>query len=707
MAMGWAAGMKRLPELNIKNEFLPFYGGLDTETPALSMSPGTARSAQNFEQAVNGGYQPIKGYERYDGRTSPSSVTYAILYATGIDLTATIGGTLTGVASAATGTIIAVTSTYFVLTRYTGTFVVENVTVLGVVVGEASGAHIVEGIADGLLNATYKALAADEYRADITAVPGSGPVRGVWRYAGVTYAFRDNAGGTACAMYKSTTAGWVEVTFGTELLYESGGSPAVGEIIPEGSVITGSNSGATATVQRVVTRTGTWVGLDAAGSLILSGQVGNFNINDNYMVGGVQYATASAWPGGVDYDSHAIAFSYPGGRFEFMNYNFGGGLETQRMYGVDGKNRGFEFDGTTLVPITTGMPVDTPSHLCGHKWHLFFSFYGSVQHSAPGEPYVWSVILGAAEIGIGDTITGFMSQSGSQDGGALAVFSRNEIAILYGTNVSDWNMASFKQDAGAKPNTIQVIGGTMFLDDRGIINLAASQAYGNFEDAVFSKLIHSWLNEKKGLEVASCCARDKNQYRLFFSDGFGLYITMDNQKVAGMLPVLFDDPVVCCCSVEDSIGTEAMFFGDAAGYVYQMDKGTSFDGDDIDAFLDFGFYPFKSPNVIKRFRKMRLEVFGLGYSELYTSYEIDYNSQYTAQPTETQGIIGLVSSVWDSGLLWDAGITWDGQNVMPLSIPMMGSGLNLSVKIRSSSNKFEPVRASGIQIQYTSSRIER
>lgn len=48
-------------------------------------------------------------------------------------------------------------------------------------------------------------------RAAITAVPGSGPVRGVAIYQGVYYAWRNNAGGTLLDCYQSTAGGWSKV----------------------------------------------------------------------------------------------------------------------------------------------------------------------------------------------------------------------------------------------------------------------------------------------------------------------------------------------------------------------------------------------------------------------------------------------------------------------------------------------------------------
>ena len=52
---------------------------------------------------------------------------------------------------------------------------------------------------------------------DIQQVPGSGNVLGVWVYNDVTYAFRNNAAGTAACMYKASGTGWQLVTTPTLL----------------------------------------------------------------------------------------------------------------------------------------------------------------------------------------------------------------------------------------------------------------------------------------------------------------------------------------------------------------------------------------------------------------------------------------------------------------------------------------------------------
>jgi len=380
------------------------------------------------------------------------------------------------------------------------------------------------------------------------------------------------------------------VALGRELSFASGGTVEVAE----GDEIEGEISGAKATVTRVVHESGTFAGGDAAGRFIFASQTGTFQSETLKVGTDLNVATITT-------DSSAITFAVPGGRFEFHIVNFGGSANTNRLYGCDGVNRGFEFDGTVFVPIATGMTTDRPTHVVGHKHHLFFSFVGSVQHSSIGFPYKWTPLTGASELAMGDTITGFMQEPGTSGSAALAIFTRNSIAILYGTSSADWNLAHYKREAGAYAYTIQHIGSTLLLDDRGITSLATSDLYGNFADASLSRQIQTWLKTKTA--TCSCVLRDRNQYCLFFSDNSAIYVTIDNKKIKGMMPVLLSHSIECIDSYETLSGLEEVYFGDENGYVYQMEKGTSFDGGAIEAYITLAFNHSKSPTILKRYRK--------------------------------------------------------------------------------------------------------
>src|SRR4029077_11983153 len=110
-----------------------------------------------------------------------------------------------------------------------------------------------------------------------------------------------------------------------------------------------------------------------------------------------------------------------GGKFEFDVVNFTGKASTMRVYGCDGINRGFEFDGDVLVPINTGFSPDTPTHVRGHQLHLVFGFSSSIGISAVGFPYKWAAVDGAIEIACGDTITNLIRLPGGTTSGTLGI----------------------------------------------------------------------------------------------------------------------------------------------------------------------------------------------------------------------------------------------------------------------------------------------
>lgn len=680
--------MQALPQVQVRTEYISFNGGLDTTTPPLNVSPGFCRRAQNYEQDLNGGYRRIDGYERYDGRPKPSASLYYLLSCTLTGAVA-VGDTVTDNATTSTAKVIAISGSTLILTKIVGAWPTGNLKVGGVVIGTFAASPSAGGASTSALEAEYLNLAADQYRADIGVVPGSGSILGVWVYDDDVYAFRNNAGGTAVAMYKATTGGWSLVSLGEQIEFTNANTS-----VGEGDTLT--QGGVTATIKRVVVESGSLASAANSGRLILSGRSGgNFAAGAATSTGGGTVTLGGA--------QTAITFATPNGRFEFSNGNFGGQSASLRMYGCDGKNMAFEFDGTTFVPIRTGMASDAPSHIAVHQNQLFLSFGASLQHSAPGEPYYWNAIIGAGELAVGDDITGLVVQPGAEGGGALSILSRNASYTLYGTGVTDWRLVSFKNEAGSYPYTAQIMSGrTIIFDDRGICDLATSQNYGNFEDATLSNQVKNELNTKKSIASASTISREKNQYRIFFTDKTGYYVTFAGGKVVGIMPVNFNVAVKCTCSLEASDGEELIFFGSTDGYVYQMEKGTSFDGDAIEAFINLAFNFTQAPRMRKRFRQASFEVEGDGYSEFNFSYELIYGTVLVNQPGSEKIVVDLSSTFWDA-ITWDS-FYWDGQVVAPVEADMTGTGENYSISVISTSDYFKPHKISGVIVHFSDRR---
>lgn len=671
----------------VRYDLIRLGGGLDQVTPALSLPSGIARRAANFECSVNGGYTRISGYERFDGRPRPSDAIYTLLVVT-ISGTVAVGDTLVGATSAASGYVIAVTDSTIAVTATVGTYLEgEDLNVSAT--AQANLVQVAGISSDGLLDASYKNLAADYYRASITAIPGSGSILGVCYYNDVVFAFRNNSGGTAADLYKSTASGWTQVTLPKEISFGTGTAE-----ISDGDTIDGATSGASATVARVVLETGTWGAGTATGRLILTGVTGTFQSGENLEVGAAVKAVSTSTVTQITF--------LPNGRFETVIANFGGGTTNYKVYGCDGVNRAFEFDGTTLVPISSGMATDTPEHISFHKQHLFLSFGASLQFSALGDPYQWTPLLGAGELAMNAPITNLLTLPGDQTSGALAVYTRRDTSVLYGTSSADFSLATLNSGTGGLAYTAQNMDVAYVLDDRGVISLGTALSFGNFLPASLTMNINPFVASKRALACASSVQREKGQYRVYFNDGTALYVTIVNGKVLGSMPMQFVSPVLCFAEGDSSAGQARQFFGSTEGFVYEMDVGSSFDGSPIAANLNLIYNAVNSPRVLKRFRRASVEMTGDSYAEIQFAYELAYSSAFMEQPSESVYTTDLRSSFWDD-TTWD-NFVFDAQEVSPTEVEVVGTGENIGIRISSESDLFRPFTVNSVILHYTPRR---
>lgn len=671
----------------VQYDLITLAGGLDLVTPTLSLPPGVARDAVNFEVSVLGGYTRIAGYERYDGHPNPSDALYNLITVTDSSLIS-VGDTIENLLSTASGYVIAINEATVVYTKAVGSFIASENLYVG---GSPAGSVVAIGgsvAVDPATAAEYTNLAADAYRVDIDPVPGSGPICGVAYFNELVYAWRNNAGGTAMDIYKSSPTGWVKLDLGYGLRFTSGSS-----MINEGDTVTGLTSGASAVVTEVSLAGGDWLGGNAFGTLTFATITGGpFQLGETLQVGGSNKAIAAE-------DSAANELA-PDGKVSYVASNFGGYSSTPAMFVADGVNRAYEIyaDGR-FVFIDTGNTPDTPKLIAAHKNHLFLTFGPSLQNSALGNPHNWQPTAGASEISFSSGITQLLIQPGDQSTGAMAVYTRNDTYILYGTSSADWNLVSYNVGTGAIPYTGQNLNQSFVLDDRGVINLATSLNYGNFDSAALTLNIRPFIQQRRNLATASCVNREKAQYRVFFSDGYGLYMTMSNGKLLGSMPVQFPNTVTCMSEGEKPDGTETSFFGSTNGYVYRLDAGTSFDGQEIAANVLLTYNHTGSPRVLKRYRKGSLEISGTGYAEFTFAYELGYSTPLISQPLGTQYESALVASYWDA-VSWDS-FVWDGRTLAPSEVEVNGTAENIAVRISSISDIYPPFTVNSVILHYS------
>lgn len=681
----------------VKQEFYALAGGLDMLTPAIAIKPGVSIDAQNYEPEITGGYKRYAGHERYDGHTAPSSATYYTLTAT-ISSTINVGDSLTGVTSAATSRVLAIVGTTIVIGRLTGVYVIgENLQVGGLTKAVSTSVAVLSGSESPSDDADYTLLAANDRRTDILAVPGSGSIRGVWVYDDVVYAFRDNAGGTAGEMYKATSSGWQLVAFGTEIKFSStmGGTTPIyaGQVIGDAASPT-----KTATVVAVLTTAGVW-GSNATGSLVITPLTGSFANADPIYVSSTQKAVSTT-------AATAITRA-PGGRMEFVNANFSSSTDSLKMYGVDGVNPLFEFNGTNYIPIYTGMTADTPTHVAFHKSHLFLSFLGSVQFSAIANPYGWSAVLGAGEISTGDPVTGFLPQTGNSSGASMAIFNEKQTFILYGSSSADWSLTQSAMNVGYSAYTMQPVSNNTYgLTARGVQSLITTQNYGDFDYASVAHKVMPFVTNRRGLETASTSLRAKDQYRLFFSDGTCLVLGLTGDQVNGAMVLNYTRTVKCICTTTLSTGEEVSYFGSTDGFVYKDNAGTSIDGSAVEAWVRIPFNHSKSPQIRKRYRRAVLEVKAYGYCRVNMSYDIGYGNFNTNTPSALpdQVLVGA-SGYWDQ-FTWER-FVWDSALIEEPRMALEGVEKNISFLFYCNRAQDQQHTLQGVTIFFTPQRNER
>ena len=405
-------------------------------------------------------------------------------------------------------------------------------------------------------------------------------------------------------------------------------------------------------------------------------------------------------------------------RFRFVNHNFRGQAHQERMYGVSGAGPAFEFDGRTYSEIHTGVSGVYPVLIAAHQNHLFLGYAdGSVIHSALGEPRNFQALGGAAELAIGDELTGMLS--GYRD--TMFLFGRNKTLALRGTSAADWHVETISSEAGAMRYTAVLMDQPLSFDDRGLRSLAATEAYGDFSIATLTERVRPWLDYKRkggALPSAAARVRSKSQYRLFFDDGECLVMAHIPRSGGGLSReftiAAYDlqvgggtraGVVTNICSVEDPDGRERIFCTLAgSGYVYEMDRGTSFDGYPVPAYVRLAYNDLRTPHIIKRFRKLQLECDSTFRSTFRVTADFDDDMQEGDRPGESFSISGPPSR-WDEDEWSD--FDWDGTPARVAHARIAGRGRNISPVLYSEQSDQPPHVFTGLTVYYDNRKQAR
>jgi hypothetical protein len=672
-------------------------GGLDLVTPAVAMPEGHCIAASNYEAAPEG-YARIGGYERYDGRPEPHRARYWLVNFTDATANPAIGDVIEGDTSGATAVVIAASiltsgaftdgdaAGAFVVSELSGDFQIgEDIEVSAVKIAEAASEALPDAAVDDAQSRAYRAAAIARRRTAIAAVPGDGPVRGVWAYLGGVYAFRDDS--TICKMYRATAAGWVHIAPNPIVFFQTATNR-----FSEGATL--SQGGVTAKIERAVTLEGSYQAGDAKGYLVLSNVAGG-----NFAAG----AATDAEGGAADLEGAQTAPQIaPGGKFDFTNHNFQGGRGPSQMFFANGTGRAFQFSsaGDVLAAIVAirDSALDKPRHVAQFQNHLFLGYdLGSVLFSSVGDPLDYRTTTGAGEINIGSSVTGFVEAAAS----ALMIAGLDRVSYLTGTSAADFAKVELSSDSGAVEWTLKQVGRPIYLDDLGLRGLETTEAFGGFRRGTLTEAVEPLFRFKARAGVRAVIAmrvRGKDQYRLFWSDGSGVTVYLGRQSPE-ILPFELPVQVFNAASGDATDGNEILLLAAENGFVYRADVGTSFDGAEIPAFIRLAYNAVGAPYVNKRFHKATLEVVAGGDVELSASAEYSYGDASLPVAAEAALDVSSGGAVWNAGF-WDD-FYWSSLEKGRAETYLDGFGDTCSLAVLSRTDREQPHILTALTFNYT------
>ena len=225
-------------------------------------------------------------------------------------------------------------------------------------------------------------------------------------------------------------------------------------------------------------------------------------------------------------------------RYEFITANFFADKDLDSIYGAHGLPRAFAYNGNFFYKIYTQPdPVkDSPRHVAYHHDHLALGYErGAIDISVVGEPYNFYGVEGASSWSIGDKVVGLLPLSGT----ILGCFGSKSIWGISGTTVDNFATQIITPNIGAIEYTIADMGFPVYANAYGIYTLAQSQAYGDYLGTPMSQDISPWLKPRLLRKytsdrevVVAWPVRAKNQYRLAFSDGYIVSMTLNGGQQA-------------------------------------------------------------------------------------------------------------------------------------------------------------------------------
>ena len=591
-----------------------FKGGLITNLSPLQLGiqfPGSARVLRNFEPSIEGGYRRIDGFDKYDSAIVPAYGDARVHGSGQTGTTLVVANLMSSPLEGDTFTTTGVAGTYTIAT---------------------GGVSYSSSTKRATLTLTASMASSPADKAVITFTSGTGIMQGVAAWTGKVIAARNNS------LYQSTGSGWTKIS-----------NPAYGTVLVNGAGQTGT-------------------------SLTVDGLTSTPKAGDTFSVAGIELvytvtADATVTSGGATLTISPALASSPADnavitflsasrdaatKYRFEKYRIS---TTEKICGVDSVNVPFVYNGTSFTELHSA-PSDVigAEHVVWFKNQLFFAKGDKLTFTAPYTDNDFTPANGSGVISVGNAITGlivFREQ--------LIIFSQQKISRLVGNTLADFVLQPITLNIGCvDTDTIQEIGSdVMFLGPDGLRLLSGTDKFGDYSLAVVSKFIQSEMTAfiASSTSFASVVIREKSQYRIF---GYNSSVTTQNAVgVLGTQTIGDQTGTISWAELRgirayvadsDYYGrVETIVFAHTSGYVYEMEQGNSFDGENIIATFSTPFVPMEDPRIRKAFYKLFLYTDPQGSVTTSVNLKLDFDDEGVIQPdtitlSNQTGAVGFYGS---------------------------------------------------------------
>ena len=361
-------------------------------------------------------------------------------------------------------------------------------------------------------------------------------------------------------------------------------------------------------------------------------------------------------------------------RFEIIRANYYLNPDWETIYGVHGLGRAFSYDNTYFRKIYTdyNATLDKPTHIASYRNYLALGFSsGNVLLSAiSGDkgplPEEFGATKGAREFSFIDHIHGLKELADT----SLGVFCKSSINRLVlnttaATADSIFYTAVISPNSGCIEYTVAGFGdSTLYCDQYGVRTVEQTDVYGDLIAKPLSYQVSPWLrprfsskkywnnNRDANKPLFAHTIKAKNQYRVWFDDGYVLCMNLNTKDSPPQFTLLrygFNfggsfvplTPIAFCQDTDDSV-TERLHvahwnrLSTSSGaensstlfkYVFELERGWSFDGQDFPCRLTVNLSLLDSPYDFDSIRKAELHGLDYNNTTLFCGWGTKYSEE--------------------------------------------------------------------------------